>query len=735
MPNYLEIPTTGGVNLLDDPRRIRDDELVRAKNLVPYTKGMLRKRPAKQPVLNGARLYGAPVIAGFLCPFPGFDLVTVQHGNSGGTSDADTVLEFQQFSGTSDPTNRESIAYANVLGDRAPTSFYYNGTLYILWGPGPASYTGVRFTATDIDSFSTGVATASAHTFSFNGTNNAFSPAVACVYRGRAVYGNFGPGYEHSIVFSDPFAPLTIGDDVRAANGRSFTVGPNDGDRIVAIVEITPSDIGSPAESALLVLKEFSAYIITGEPNLTTDTSADLLNDLNVSRISYDCGCSSPSTVVNTPYGLFWASWDDVWFFARGSLPKRVGSKIRPVLQSTPKSMRHCWQGAYYNGFYRLAVFSPGQGPGWGSTLQGAGTLGEQWWLDLRDEVPNTYVEAKWWGPQIFKGMYSNTEFVEQAGTGIFLARPHSGPDEFLYSIDTYVASITARESVLSTYDQSGARDLSALPKWMEVNTGNTTEEAHYDLCSGNIEFELISKEYDFGARMNHKGFNYLHADYWTSITEYLRMETVVSGNESTDTTSALCEQGGLLLDTDSVETAITRKFQETALYPTTRVTGKTFQFKIYDTAGYVVGASNNTLIVLRSGTYYAVTLTEGYYADLKALLDHLVARVLTVAGVSCSHNVAGPTTYATATYRPATITLTFGSAVTLNFQTAGGSITSAQLRKARALMGMLGWDTSANSSSGTGQTSAQTAYYKRTANWEFGGFEVEYDIFNRGPA
>jgi len=731
MPQYLEIPTTGGVNLLDDPRRIRDDELVRAKNLVPYTKGMLRKRPGKAPVLAGARLNGAPAIAGFLSPFAGHDLIVVQHA---GANRGD--LWFQEFTGTAG-TSQNKI-YENVIGDRAPVSFYYNGTLYILWGSDTAGHTGVKFTAPD---FPVTSATADSFKFSFNGTNNSFSPGAACIYRNRVVYGNFGRGYEHYLVFSDPFDPLTIGNDVRAANGRSFAVGPADGDRIVALIEITQSEVGSPAQAALLVLKEFSAYIITGEPNLTTDTG-DMLEDLSVSRISYDCGCSAASTVVNTPYGLFWASWDDVWFFARGSLPVRVGSKIRPALANTPKSMRHGWQAAYFNGFYRLAIFSAGQGPAWSTFptyTQSIGTLGEQWWLDLRDGPPSNYQEARWWGPQIFQGLYADSapNYVAANGTGIFLARPFSGPDQFLYSIDTYYESSGTPETVLSVYDVEGSRDLSAVPQWYATNVGIGTAYApvYYDQDTCDVEIELISKEYDFGAGKHHKGYLKTSADYWTSITDYLRMQVIVDGGDSTDTTSSLCGQSGFLLDADPVETAITRKFQETALYPSTRVTGKTFQFKIYDAAGYVIGSGNDTAVILSGATYYAVTLTQGSYADLKALLDHLVTRILAVTGVSCSHDVAGPTNLATTYTRPGIITLTFGSAVTLNFQSAGGSITSAQLRKARALMGMLGWDTSANSSSGTSQVSATTVYYKQTTNWEFGGFEIEYDVFNRGPA
>ena len=87
-----------------------------------------------------------------------------------------------------------------------------------------------------------------------------------------------------------------------------------------------------------------------------------------------------------------------MWLFPQGQgIPFRVGSYIRAVLKETPAAQRYLWHAAYHDGFYRLAVISPGQGPNDNSPC------GEQWWLDLRDGPPRPHEEARWYGPMIYK--------------------------------------------------------------------------------------------------------------------------------------------------------------------------------------------------------------------------------------------------------------------------------------------------------------------------------------------
>ncbi len=740
MPITLDIPATGGVNLLDDPRRIRDDELCYAKNLVPFTKGMLRKRPANKlasrPQRWGSSVGGAGVPLSIIATPLGCTAFAIVAMQSSDRINFAAVSETGAFSDIGSTTTSFSFTSDDIAS--LPCMVRFGNSIYCFGGYG-SGLSGKVFT-TD-SSTSSGV---SAATFTFAGTDNTIYPATACVYRGRMVYANFGPGYENYIVIADPYSPTVIGNNVLSANGRAIAIGSDEGDRIVAVVEISQTSVGSPAESALLILKEHSAYILTGEPNWSTDTDTSreaIFRNLVISRISYDCGCSAPSTIVRTPYGIFWAGWDDVWFFAQGALPVRVGSKIRPALQSTPAVARKLWQATYFGGFYRLAVFAPGTGSN--TNLDYTVTTTEitlpdhQWWLDLRNGPPQNHETAAWWGPQVYQyfqmspGTIATSQTaVVASGTGPFLVDNRPGRTPALY---TALSWQQEDYQFLVQYDIEDTRDYSFDQIIVGDNVWGVTAIVgspviKHDSVGTEIASELRTKEYDFGYRMQQKGLVSGRADYWTSITDYLRMETLVDGGTSTDTATALVEQSGHLLSVDTVETALTRKFQETSLYPAARTVGKTFQFKIYDTAGYVIGAYQDEIVILYNGTYYAVALTQGYYANLKAVLDHMDTQITAALGISFSHNVTA------AGSRSSTITATFGSAVTLCFQTAGGSITEAQLRKTRALFAMLGWDTSVNSASATGQTSSSTVYYKRVTGWEFGGFEVEVDVFNRGP-
>lgn len=705
------IMPTGGVNQLDDPRRIRDDEVVSAKNLVPLSKGMLGKRPASEvikPITVGNP--GRPVLD--LAAFPTRELEYL-------VARPDLLCV----------VGKSTSAYTKDLFnfDLPPAIVPWRESLYV--------FTGYGVTNTAPNSLFTGsILSASGFTdFAFAGTGNAdLQPKVACLYRKRFVYANFGPGYQNRVVMADSDLPTTIGDSVLAAAGRSFDVGPGDSDEIIAMVEVTQTSVGSPSEGALLILKRNSAHIITGEPHESTYTPVapdTILGDMKVSKISYNCGCASPQTIVKTPYGVFWASADDVWFFAVGSLPIRVGSKIRPALSKSSIHYHPFWFAVYFNGFYRLSVCIERSN----TQIDYTNTIEtEQWWLDLRDGPPQTHQDARWWGPQTYK-VFANDPTIDPLieGTSRIILDNRPGQEEMLVGIEPYESRhdvFADGAEMLVGYDVKNQRDMQ---DYRSIAVSDVYPAFTHDYHSTEIDIELVTKEYDFGDLFNQKGLIKIQADYANSVTDYLRADIIVDGGKTIDQdVLGLCEQAGFLLDADATETGlVSRVFQEAAIYPSTRLAGKTFQFRISDQAGYVIGAYNDLLVVLRAGTYYEVSLTQGYYANLKDLLDHIVARCVTVVGVTCTHDVVGPNS------RAATITLTFGSAVTLCFASAGGDVTAADLRESRALMGMLGWDTSANSASATTQASTTNVYYRQLALWEFGGFSVEIDFFRRGPA
>lgn len=699
----MPILPTMGVNLLDDPRRIRDDECVYAKNLVPFTKGLLGKRPGSRMLgtLPSAS-YQGKVVAIAQAPFTGANYVQINKFETGfhilltdlGTSYVDIEIVLRQ------------IAYA-------PALVGYLRKMYVFPGyPCTTNYVVDQVGVTESP---------------FLGTNNGISPAVACVYRNRLVYGNFGPGFESRLLFADPYNPMLVGNDVLAANGRSFDIGPDDGDRIVALVEVTQTAVGSPASSVLLILKENSAYILSGEPNYTTDTS-ELLGDTIISKISYDCGCSSAQTVKTTPFGTLWAGKDDVWFFAAGSLPVRVGSNIRPVLEASPASMRWQWHAEYFGGFYRLALFAPGQSP------NDKANLAEQWWLDLRDGVEL----IRWWGPQIYNSnnLDSGTGLLVAGEPGLqFMFQAKApGSSARLLGVTGYTAAsaVGSTSTFLLELDASEPRDGGldhALPSYA------TPDITWSDNMGTEVLYELKTKEYDFDSPYFNKLLRGVKVDFWTSITQYLKAAVILNGQPSSAAElSAVVETSGLIMDADQVETEIGRTFQEKYLIDSdTNLVGKTIQLKFYDEAGYVISDSNNALAIFVAAPvflYYTATLTNGHYATLKDLLDHLCARILAATGLNATHDVlgAGPSN------RSTTITINHTLNVSYRFATAGGSVTESDMRKSRALMSMLGWDVSANTANGIPQVSSTPVYYKRAGSLEISNLEVDLRTFEREP-
>lgn len=433
-PQIIKLEFTGGVNLLDDPRSIADNELVYAKNVFPTANGKLAKRGAVGFVrdIGGASDGTYPLIA-HLPPFPESPaeaiivsrLVNPANQPAATSWTADTVLSVL--------TGESSVAIQSSLG---VVTAYRPGILSFL--NKTYVFPGHPYTAAagKIVQVNAGAATGTELVdFNFAGTGNVgFSPQGACIYRKRMVFWGLGQGYENYLVFSDPYEPTVVGDNCRALNGRAISIANSDGDRIVACVEIMLAEAGTPAAAALLVLKQYSAYLLQGEPTTVSAAGMDAVStgNLSIARMNVNAGCVSPETICKTPYGLIWAGPDDVWFMPIGGLPYAVGTKIRPALIVTSGSYKYLWHAAYFNGVYRLAIGAAGQG------MDHDSACGEQWWLDLRGGAPQNFREARWWGPQIFN-LYYGTEtaaVIYQAGTRTMVADTRSWKDSALYGVE-----------------------------------------------------------------------------------------------------------------------------------------------------------------------------------------------------------------------------------------------------------------------------------------------------------
>ncbi|MHB1098585.1 MAG: hypothetical protein ACYCZR_03440 [Burkholderiales bacterium] len=298
-----------------------------------------------------------------------------------------------------------------VLGEagRAPSLFVFNGVTYAFGGtnngmnvaPGQdPNIPAINFAYRPND---------------FGSGNTDFRPQGACVVRDRVVYFS-GP----NLYFSDRNEPLTVGytgtldaegniepstanpvtgTNFSARDTRGIFLGGEGLEDITAVAEVNTSADGSPIQSVVMAFTGTHAYMLLGEPLETTDTGRDgtgPLGSLQINRLNVQAGCVSQATITRTPYGTLWAGRDDVWFMPFGSLPIRVGTSIRPYLLDQPEGLRWKLHAEYDGGFYKLAMFAPGQGP----TINDP--CGMHLWLDLRNGGPQSDKQAQWFGPQLF---------------------------------------------------------------------------------------------------------------------------------------------------------------------------------------------------------------------------------------------------------------------------------------------------------------------------------------------
>lgn len=413
-----------GVNLSVDPRALQPGELAKSKNMAPSVDGLiLQKRKAcgwhpssnaltgVAPIAGGPRglyalnpktgkplcLFATAMGAGITAGLVAFDL-----GNIGQYTAYDTGLDEALLSFRPSAADYRTITNFCLGHDFegfvdfvpagpygvAPSfqraSFVMSGTLVGPTGGGQTQFKAVR-------------------------------PKLSAKYRSRMVYGNLGPGMETWLVFSDwnnpnhnvfdatrapPYIPMhaVIGSDALAENGAHLPMETLAGEELRAIHEVMLQATGSPVQSAFLCLTEKSAAFVTGEPPQSYESVDYFAYGLAVQKVNYKVGCASRETLSVTPFGLIWASDEDVWCLPTGASPVPIGTKLRPLLKGCPADLQPRWFAVFHEGFYKLAVAK--------STVTNtlvsspvAETEYEFWWLDLRQGIPENAASARWFGP------------------------------------------------------------------------------------------------------------------------------------------------------------------------------------------------------------------------------------------------------------------------------------------------------------------------------------------------
>lgn len=411
-----------GINLLKDPAALTEGEYAWAKNCWPNMPGLLGRRPALQwarsitaqtystapkypAAVLGDRAYiqnvlgPAQTAAGLsyqqTVPVP----VDFEFGRSGNDMVVILVDDNAIYWAAAVPTLYGRPNQLVKLGqlDRTPTLFSWNQKTYIL-----AAGVGMWVVQPDA---STGGDGFSIQPFGFN-NQPGFAQYCAVDAAQRFWWANFGAGNEDMIWFSEPFQPgiLTDGngagaDHFNRVNGYNLTTG--DGGAVTAIAQLSTSQAGAPNASSIFLWTRSSTFQIQGEPLTNaeaTDPNANPYGTLQVVRLNTVAGCVSQRGVVQTPYGAFWIGEDDVWFMPFGSLPIRVGTKIRPALLAAPPSNQWRHYAVYDkgSGSLRICVMRPGDSSGYTTPP------GYQYWLDLRNGPPEDADSAVWWGPMEF---------------------------------------------------------------------------------------------------------------------------------------------------------------------------------------------------------------------------------------------------------------------------------------------------------------------------------------------
>lgn len=712
MTAYIPLGLTGGVNLLDDVRTIRDDQVRKAQNLVPTTPGILAKRKGLGFHQHLFNMLGHP-IAFTLPNFPSTLAAIIgvrRMEDSGSLAPSKNTTIYAATGIDTDPYEEYD---AGLITTGRPCFVHFNEKTYCFFGP-PVVNNGIV-----IEEYipnSTGVRI---RELDFGSGNSNITPAGACVYRNRLAY-----WWDNMIALSDTNDPETVGADLTAANGRAFSPGQRDGSKIVACQEVMLTAVGTPAETALLVLTERGGYLITGEPNETADATPPI-GDLTVNRISIDVGCSSRETLVTTPYGTIWAGPDDVWLFAQGQVPVRIGSNIRPALQATPADKRYLWHAAYHDGFYRLAVFSQGRGP------DDDDPPDDQWWLDLRHGAPRNSDEAMWWGPQRYRqAIDSDTDTPYGVYPMCVESRP--GKESLLYGVMQHLV-VAAGPTLewplrLVSFDSPNHRDIC-----LDLST-EVTDDKH-GTYNSEIYIDLLTKAYTSVAHQQSDPLvdKMLQGVEVNVMNErHMRLKCQLIGDEGltveecySDLAPRTFLPGVSLLDSARVS----RYSQNAWLRPdsSTRVNAKAWQLRLYDDGVWVVDDNNDAVVISHStaGTV-TVSLTQGAYdkswaASGSRLLTHIATQLTTESGI--------------------TFTASATAAGLLQLSAASGTWellideSDADQLKCKRVMSSLGFNTDPPLSGANPVVATESSFITNSGGLEIGAMIAMLRAFRRRPA
>lgn len=643
----------GGVNLLTDELRIRDDEAVKLKNLFPNFGMKLEKRKGTQyhDWINDSFFGFDPqdlVPTNFeMPPFLSNSFITTLYKAATNTS-------YIVINNNNLGPAYTCVPYQNPAARRPAILTFGNQTLISAGAgvPRPSDECLIWVVKHNYDTgrleFEQGTppyAVVPTGPIFMDSKGRYLAPSVMARFRNRVVYGGFEAPYENYLVFSDNNQPtiITTGSEVYGnaikiqmdTSARTVVIPHMRGDRITALVETAAAAVSNALDSQLLIMSENGAAIMYGEPSQTTELTAGAL-PFEVVRPQYDCGCVSQNTVARTPSGLIWAGWNDVWAMDWGGMPRRVGTKIRPVLMEGDPNFRHLWHAAYdhQTGTYRLAVPSPDQAEGFGEPL------GDQWWLDVRDGIPGDSAAARWYGPQEYRVA---CEVAVSGVRGTYMMKAVDRRGDFPIILAPYMVThpdspTSARSLCYAAMDKQVGYDTC---KPLYKPSDGTFLDNVYEEVDNEIVHEIVSKRFDLGDIEHDKVYCGVELGVWANDILCLEAEVQVDGGRQVDTEYIVIPQRGFALDIDPTETRETHEYQSVTINPDVnqRFTGKTFQVRVYDKPGVAIPQEDlgNVILAQRVGSPTQILdaryMSVDFYADILTYISNVAAILQTALG------------------------------------------------------------------------------------------------------
>lgn len=430
-------------------------------------------------------------------------------------------------------------------------------------------------------------------------------PRYAISWRNRTLYAHFEGDYRGTVVISDTDEPLVVGENVLTDGGLEVTGGRD----ITGVHEVLAAGNGSPISAIIIVTTLERSYYLSGDLPETDDAfdPSHPFGTLAVNKLSSNAGCLSHHTICDTPYGTIWCGPTDVWFLPLGEMvPVPIGRRLKPILKAQPEESYYRIHAVYADGFYRLALFSDGQGP------DDVTALGEQWWLDLRNGPPTSWKDAMWHGPMVFHVASSidggRGEDTTVVGTFNLAVDNRPGGNGKCYGVHHGITRGSTNSMTLVQYDSVEPRDVGGLFRttlipwiqgqayglgaevvvpndidnfvggqgsfgiWRVTNvtgggTSGATEPLWSNAASPIVDHELTwtqfaqcispsqmkgseilcaieSKDYNFNDLMSDKLFQGVELSYFLTQPELIRISQVVDGGRLVDQMDCYADPG-----------------------------------------------------------------------------------------------------------------------------------------------------------------------------------------------